>query len=134
MKNNIQFRINSYLQLARLCDDTQIEEKNEYLDKARELLSEYEALIAKTEISDNETISEFLNLEVEKVQGERTLRAEVTEAYNLFCISRKLKPISRNALYNIMREQGFLETKYNGHYYFKNTKLKSEPDSDCKPE
>lgn len=40
MSKSIQFRVNSYLQLARLCED--ISKKDLYIQKAEILLSEYE--------------------------------------------------------------------------------------------
>lgn len=48
MNNNIQFRINSYLQLARLCDESDFETKQHYMEKAKMLLDGYERKIEKS--------------------------------------------------------------------------------------
>ena len=48
MNNNIQFRINSYLQLARLCDESDVETKRHYMEKAKMLLEGYERKFEKS--------------------------------------------------------------------------------------
>ena len=44
MNNSIQFRVNSYMQLARLCDDET--EKRKYIEKAESLLEQYEEILS----------------------------------------------------------------------------------------
>ena len=44
MNNSIQFRVNSYMQLARLCDDEM--EKRKYIEKAEYLLEQYEEILS----------------------------------------------------------------------------------------
>lgn len=58
MKNSIQFRINSYLQLARLCDEAEDETKKQYMDKAKKLLEMYEEKTEKTEKTFSESYEE----------------------------------------------------------------------------
>jgi hypothetical protein len=66
MKTNIQFRINSYIQLAKVCDDELL--KKDFISKAKNLLDDYEQKLVLTQqpIDENDDwkkgiIEEYLN-------------------------------------------------------------------------
>lgn len=110
LKSSTRYKIDKYLQMARLTDDE--ETRNLWLRKAWHLLENTDDVLA------NDTTTMFIASCVVKQSKEKVTRSALYKAYAEWCKKWRYIPSSRNALYSALREAGYLEWREtNGRYF-----------------
>lgn len=104
-----RFKINTLIQMAKI---TQIASQRErYITLVEEELNKSEKL-------EIDSVELFLLAHIKPSKKVRTLRTEIYDKYLDFCTSKGYCATTKNVLYRVLRENGYVEKRIHGTMYF----------------
>lgn len=114
MNSNFRrFKISSLISMARITED--MEQRERYISLAEE---ELENMSSATCFVCKDSVESFISLKTRFDSKKRISRADIYKLYLCFCKKNNFKPISKNILYRILRDNGAMEFKSNGERFF----------------